>query len=55
MSNIPGIYFLHWKWNRKTSYKRTGMRVPPQNGLRLENQQWGADHGFAVLNLGPQS
>ena len=31
----------------------TGMRVlTSQNGLRLENQQWGADHGFAVLNLG---
>ena len=29
------------------------MRVlTSQNGLRLENQQWGADHGFAVLNLG---
>ena len=23
-----------------------------KNGLRIENQQWGADHGFAVLNLG---
>ena len=31
----------------------SGMRVlTSQNGLRLENQQWGADHGFAVLNLG---
>ena len=55
MSNIPGIYnFSTGNGIAKPVIRGlTGMRVlTSQNGLRLENQQWGADHGFAVLNLG---
>ena len=55
MSNIPGIYnFSTGNGIAKPVIRGlSGMRVlTSQNGLRLENQQWGADHGFAVLNLG---
>ena len=55
MSNIPGIYnFSTGNGISKPVIRGlSGMRVlTSQNGLRLENQQWGADHGFAVLNLG---
>ena len=55
MSNIPGIYnFSTGNGIAKPVLRGlSGMRVlTSQNGLRLENQQWGADHGFAVLNLG---
>ena len=55
LSNIPGIYnFSTGNGIAKPVIRGlTGMRVlTSQNGLRLENQQWGADHGFAVLNLG---
>lgn len=55
LSNMPGIY------NQSTGNGiakpvirgLSGMRVlTSQNGLRIENQQWGADHGFGVFNLG---
>ena len=55
LSNMPGIY------NQSTGNGiakpvirgLTGMRVLTSlNGLRIENQQWGADHGFAIFNLG---
>ena len=55
MSNIPGIYnFSTGNGIAKPVIRGlSGMRIlTSQNGLRLENQQWGADHGFAVLNLG---
>ena len=55
ISNIPGIYnFSTGNGIAKPVIRGlSGMRVlTSQNGLRLENQQWGADHGFAVLNLG---
>ena len=55
MSNIPGIYNLSTGNGISKPVIRglSGMRVlTSQNGLRLENQQWGADHGFALLNLG---
>ena len=55
MSNIPGVYnFSTGNGIAKPVIRGlSGMRVlTSQNGLRLENQQWGADHGFAVLNLG---
>ena len=55
MSNIPGIYnFSTGNGISKPVIRGlSGMRIlTSQNGLRLENQQWGADHGFAVLNLG---
>ena len=55
MSNMPGIYnFSTGNGIAKPVIRGlSGMRVlTSQNGLRLENQQWGADHGFAVLNLG---
>ncbi len=55
MSNIPGIFnFSTGNGIAKPVIRGlSGMRVlTSQNGLRLENQQWGADHGFAVLNLG---
>jgi iron complex outermembrane recepter protein len=55
MSNIPGIYNLSTGNGISKPVIRglSGMRVlTSQNGLRIENQQWGADHGFAVLNLG---
>ena len=55
LSNIPGIYnFSTGNGIAKPVIRGlSGMRVlTSQNGLRLENQQWGADHGFAVLNLG---
>ena len=55
MSNIAGIYnFSTGNGIAKPVIRGlSGMRVlTSQNGLRLENQQWGADHGFAVLNLG---
>jgi iron complex outermembrane recepter protein len=55
MSNIPGIYnFSTGNGIAKPVIRGlSGMRVlTSQNGLRLENQQWGADHGIAVLNLG---
>ncbi len=55
MSNIPGIYNISTGNGISKPVIRglSGMRVlTSQNGLRLENQQWGADHGFAVLNLG---
>jgi iron complex outermembrane recepter protein len=55
LSNMPGIY------NQSTGNGiakpvirgLSGMRVLTSlNGLRIENQQWGADHGFALFNLG---
>ena len=55
LTNMPGIY------NQSTGNGiakpvirgLTGMRVLTSlNGLRIENQQWGADHGFALINLG---
>ena len=55
MSNIPGIFnFSTGNGIAKPVVRGlSGMRVlTSQNGLRLENQQWGSDHGFAVLNLG---
>ena len=55
MSNIPGVYnFSTGNGIAKPVIRGlSGMRVLTSlNGLRLENQQWGADHGFAVLNLG---
>ncbi|MDG1797669.1 MAG: TonB-dependent receptor [Flavobacteriales bacterium] len=55
MSNIAGVYnFSTGNGIAKPVIRGlSGMRVlTSQNGLRLENQQWGADHGFAVLNLG---
>ena len=55
MSNIPGVYnFSTGNGIAKPVIRGlSGMRIlTSQNGLRLENQQWGADHGFAVLNLG---
>ena len=55
MSNIPGIFnFSTGNGIAKPVIRGlSGMRVlTSQNGLRLENQQWGSDHGFAVLNLG---
>ena len=55
LTNIPGVYNLSTGNGIAKPVIRglTGMRVlTSQNGLRLENQQWGADHGFAVLNLG---
>ncbi len=55
MSNIPGVCnFSTGNGIAKPVIRGlSGMRVlTSQNGLRLENQQWGADHGFAVLNLG---
>ena len=55
MSNIPGIYnFSTGNGIAKPVIRGlSGMRVlTSQNGLRLENQQWGADHGLAVFNLG---
>ena len=55
LTNIPGVYNLSTGNGIAKPVIRglTGMRVlTSQNALRLENQQWGADHGFAVLNLG---
>ena len=55
LTNMPGIY------NQSTGNGiakpvirgLSGMRVLTSlNGLRIENQQWGADHGFALFNLG---
>ena len=55
LSNMPGIY------NQSTGNGiakpvirgLSGMRVLTSlNGLRIENQQWGADHGFALFKLG---
>jgi iron complex outermembrane receptor protein len=55
LSNMPGIYnqSIGNGISKPVIRGLSGMRVlTSQNGLRLENQQWGADHGFAVLNLG---
>ena len=55
LSNIPGVYNLSTGNGISKPVIRglSGMRVlTVQNGLRIENQQWGADHGFAVFNLG---
>ena len=55
LSNIPGIYNLSTGNGISKPVIRglSGMRVlTVQNGLRIENQQWGADHGFAVFNIG---
>jgi len=55
ISNIPGVYNLSTGNGISKPVIRglSGMRVlTSQNGLRIENQQWGADHGFAIFNLG---
>jgi iron complex outermembrane recepter protein len=55
LSNIPGVYNLSTGNGISKPVIRglSGMRVlTAQNGLRIENQQWGADHGFALFNLG---
>ena len=55
MSNIPGIYnFSTGNGIAKPVIRGlSGMSVlTSQNGLRYEILQWGADLGFAVLNLG---
>lgn len=55
LSNMPGIYnqSIGNGISKPVIRGLSGMRVlTSQNGLRLENQQWGADHGFAVFNLG---
>lgn len=55
LSNMPGIYnFSTGNGISKPVIRGlSGMRVlTSQNGLRIENQQWGADHGFAIFNLG---
>ncbi|MBM78369.1 MAG: hypothetical protein CL846_07790 [Crocinitomicaceae bacterium] len=55
ISNMPGIYNLSTGNGISKPVIRglSGMRVlTSQNGLRIENQQWGADHGFALFNVG---
>ncbi|MDG2343088.1 MAG: TonB-dependent receptor [Flavobacteriales bacterium] len=55
LSNMPGIYNQSTGNGISKPVIRglSGMRVlTSQNGLRIENQQWGADHGFAIFNLG---
>ena len=55
LSNMPGVYNLSTGNGISKPVIRglSGMRVlTAQNGLRIENQQWGADHGFAIFNLG---
>ena len=55
LSNMPGVYNLSTGNGIAKPVIRglTGMRVLTSlNGLRIENQQWGADHGFSIFNLG---
>ena len=55
LSNIPGIYNMSTGNGISKPVIRglSGMRVlTVQNGLRIENQQWGNDHGFALNELG---
>ncbi len=55
LSNIPGVYNLSTGNGISKPVIRglSGMRVlTVQNGLRIENQQWGGDHGFALNELG---
>lgn len=55
LSNMAGVYNMSTGNGISKPVIRglSGMRVlTVQNGLRIENQQWGADHGFAVFDLG---
>jgi len=55
LSNMPGVYNMSTGNGISKPVVRglSGMRVlTVQNGLRIENQQWGGDHGFALTDLG---
>jgi iron complex outermembrane receptor protein len=55
LSNIPGVYQASTGIGISKPVVRgmQGMRVVTMlNGLRIENQQWGGDHGMGITDLG---
>ena len=55
LSNIPGVYSTSTGLGISKPVVRglQGIRVVTMlNGLRIENQQWGGDHGMGVTDLG---
>ena len=55
MSNIPGVYqtTIGPGISKPVVRGLSGPRVVSYlNGMRLENQQWGADHGMGITDVG---